>query len=57
MMIGISCSPLLLSLMKDIHSYIFALSLILIANIVKDSNSDRISETMIGCLTSLQAFG
>jgi len=56
-MMGVCCSPLLLSLMKDIHVYIFAFVLILVANIVMDSNRGKISEIMVGCLTSLQAFG
>lgn len=56
-MVGMCCSPLLLSLMRDIHVYIFALALILIANIIKDSNQSNLSETMVGCLTSVQAFG
>lgn len=52
-MLGMVCSPILLHLMKDLHAHIFALAIILIANIVKDSNKNQISETMVGCLTSL----
>ena len=57
LIMGMVCSPILLNLMKDLHAHIFALALILIVNIVKDSNKNQISETMVGCLTSLQAFG
>jgi len=56
-MVGMTSSSVLISIMKDVHVYMMSVWLILIVSVIKETNSNSYSDSMVGCFTSLQAFG